>query len=357
MTATVGDGGTWVEADKLGLRPRAVGALPVVNAVLGRLGFEELVASYLPEPDGRCELGAAPVIGVLVRNLALRRRPLYGLGAWAARYDPALLGLAADQAGALNDDRVGRALESLFLADRASLLTALGLRAIAAYGIDCSELHNDSTSITLYGAYRGPAGASGGGAAPPRPARGHSKDHRPELKQLVEILTVSADGAVPLTHRLADGNTEDSTTHIATWDQLVAMLGRRDFVYVADCKLATRDNLDHIAARGGRFLTVRPRTRKEDPLGRAWIASGAVAWEEISRGPGKRRDDPPRIYWAAEAPACSAEGYRIVWVRSSTKRADDAAARLDRIERGRTALGELERQLASPRCQLRTRAA
>lgn len=252
---------------------------------------------------------------------------------------------------------MGRALESLFLADRASLLTALGLRAIRAYGIDCSELHNDSTSITLYGAYRAAAGASRGGVSPPRPARGHSKDHRPELKQLVEILTVSADGAVPLTHRLADGNTEDSTTHIDTWDQLVAMLGRCDFVYVADCKLATRDNLDHIAAGGGRFLTVLPRTRKEDQVGRAWIAGGAVAWEEISRCPGKRRDDPPQVYWAAEAPACSAEGHRIVWIRSSTKRADDAAARLDRIERARTALDELGRQLASPRCHLRTRVA
>ncbi|MGH9266097.1 MAG: IS1634 family transposase [Acidimicrobiales bacterium] len=357
MTATVGSGGTWVEPGKVELRSRALGALPVVNAVLARLGFDELVASYLPEPDGRCELAAARVIGVLVRNLALGRRPLYGLGAWAARYDPALLGLAAHRAGALNDDRAGRALESLFAADRASLLTALGLRAIGAYGIDCSELHNDSTSITLYGTYRAATGVSRGGARPPRPARGHSKDHRPELKQLVEILTVSADGAVPLAHRLADGNTEDSTTHIDSWDQLVAMLGRPDFVYVADCKLATRDNLEHIATRGGRFLTVLPRTRKEDQLGRAWIASGAVAWEEISRRPGKRRHDPPEVYWAAEAPTCSAEGYRIVWVRSSTKRADDAAARLDRIERGRTAVGELARQLVSPRCKLRTAAA
>lgn len=357
MTAAFRNGGVWVEPDTIELRSWSIGALPVVNAVLGRLGFDELVASYLPEPDGRCELAAAPVIGVLVRNLALGRRPLYGLGAWAARYDPALLGLAAHQAASLNDDRVGRALDSLFLADRASLLTALGLRAIRAYGIDCSELHNDSTSITLYGAYRAAAGASRGGVRPPRPARGHSKDHRPELKQLVEILTVSADGAVPLTHRLADGNTEDSTTHIDTWDQLVAMLGRSDFVYVADCKLATRDNLDHIAARRGRFLTVLPRTRKEDQVGRAWIASGAVGWEEISRRPGKRRHDPPELYWAAEAPACSAEGHRIVWIRSSTKRADDAAARLDRIEQARTALGELNRHLASPRCQLRTRAA
>ena len=65
---------------------------------------------------------------------------------------------------------------------------------------------------------------------------GHSKDHRPDLKQLVWILTVSADGAVPIAYRLADGNTVDDPTHVPTWDGLVALLGRVDFLYVADCQ-------------------------------------------------------------------------------------------------------------------------
>jgi len=38
---------------------------------------------------------------------------------------------------------------------------------------------------------------------------GHSRDHRPHLKQLVWILTVAADGSVPIAYRLADGNTND----------------------------------------------------------------------------------------------------------------------------------------------------
>ncbi len=79
------------------------------------------------------------------------RSPLYGLSAWAAGYHPALLGLGEGEAARLNDDRVGRCLGELFVADRASLLTALSLRAIRRYGIEVTELHNDSTSITLYG--------------------------------------------------------------------------------------------------------------------------------------------------------------------------------------------------------------
>jgi len=41
----------------------------------------------------------------------------------------------------------------------------------------------------------------------------------------VWILTVSADGAVPLAYRLADGNISDDPTHVPTWDGLVELLG------------------------------------------------------------------------------------------------------------------------------------
>jgi transposase len=104
-------------------------------------------------------------------------------------------------------------------------------------------------------------------------ALGHSKDHRPELKQFVLTLTVSADGAVPHAHRLLDGNVTDDQTHIETWDGLVARDGRSDldFLYVADCKLATREQMAHIHSRAGRLVSILPaltrRGRSDPPAG------------------------------------------------------------------------------------------
>ena len=352
-----GRGPVLVDPAQIELRRIAIGALPVVNQVLSRLGIDQLLASVMGQPDPRSLIAPARVVGVLIRNLAVGRRPLYGMSAWATGHAPGLLGLEAGEAGLLNDDRVGRALDRLFAADRASLLTALSIRTIRRYGIEVAELHNDSTSITLYGAYRDATGRPRAGVRPPVPERGFSKDHRGDLKQLVEILTVSADGAVPVMHRLVDGSTEDSTTHIDSWNSLAGMLGTPAFTYVADCKLATRDNLDHIASRGGRFLTILPRTRKEDATGRSWIASGQAGWAEIARTPGRRKGDPPHIYWAAEAPVCSAEGHRIVWIRSSDKRDHDAAVRADRIQRARAGLADLAAKLSSPRCQMKSASA
>ena len=61
----------------------------------------------------------------------------------------------------------------------------------------------------------------------------------------------------------------------------------------------------------GRFLTILPRSRKEDEVGRAWIVAGEVTWQEVASKPGKRKGGPDEVYWAAEASGCSVEGFRI----------------------------------------------
>jgi len=257
----------------------------------------------------------------------------------------------------LNDDRVGRMLARLFDADRASLLTRLLLDAIERFGIDTSRLHTDTTSIRFSGAYGAADGRPRGGKPTPAIAWGYSKDHRPDLKQLVWSLTVSADGAVPICHRVADGNTCDDVLHIPTWDHLVSMLGRADFLYVADSKLCSREAMRHIHRNGGRFLTVLPASRKEDAQFRDWLVDHDPGWVEASRRPGRRQGDPDEVWWTAVPPWPSAEGYRITWVKSSSKVDRDAEARRDRIARGIAALDQLNTRLASTKTRIKTTAA
>ena len=165
---------------------------------------------------------------------------------------------------------------------------------------------------------------------------------RPDLKQLVWILTVSADGAVPLAYRLADGNTVDDPTHVPTWDGLVGLLGRTDFLYVADSKLCSRAAMGHLDSRGGRFVTVMPRSRAEDGAFRDHLQTHAPVWIEAIRLPGVRQGDPDRVYSTTAAPLPSAEGYRIVWVHSTDKASRDARARAGRIDAGVAAIEALE---------------
>lgn len=339
------------------LRSQTLGALPVLNHFLARMGLAERLGRYLPADDARLRLDPAVVIGLLVRNIVVAHRPVYALGEWAAGYQSALLGLAAGDTGALNDDRVGRMLDRLFDADRASLVTETVLGVIGEFGIDCSQLHNDSTTVTLTGAYPGADGYARGGKPTPAARRGHNKDFRPDLKQLLFILTISADGAVPIAYRSADGNTPDDLTHIPTWDQLCHLVGQPGFVYVADAKLCSSEAMGHIAGHGGRFVTIVPRGRREDTWFRDWAQTHAPAWTEALRLPGARAGDPDQVWRTFEAPVPSTDGYRVIWVHSSGKAARDAAARAARIEAGLAAIDALHTRLHSPKTRLKTRVA
>jgi len=330
-----------------------VGALPVVNQLLRRIRLEEFFRDALPREDGRTKLSPTKALLILLRNLLLSREPIYGLGEWAARYAPDLLGLNKDEIGLLNDDRVGRALDKLFAADVSSLVLRVATHAVKEFGLRLDELHNDSTSVSFFGAYLSAAMEQRVLGRPTLAITfGHSKDHRPDLKQLLFILTVTADGGVPLHFRAASGNVTDDTTHRDTWDLLCQLTGRRDFLYVADSKLATRENMAYLHQHQGRFVTVLPKTRREDAAFRALVTVGQIAWRSLWE---KVDEDGEVIdvYSLSNQPSTTAEGYRLIWYHSRRKAELDAVARVARLERALKELAELRDKLQSSRTRYR----
>ena len=191
-----------------------VGALPVLDRFIERLRLEQFLRDHLPRDDRRSRVPTATGLLLLLKNLLMSREPLYGLGEWAARHVPELLGLSTAQLPSLNDDRVGRCLDRLFDADIPTLSLAVVAYAVREFDVELDELHNDSTTITFHGDYES--------ADRERTLRGrlrlaitwgHNKDHRPDLKQLLYILTVTRDGAVPVQFRVQSGNATDDRSH------------------------------------------------------------------------------------------------------------------------------------------------
>jgi transposase len=338
------------------LETRRVGGLPLVNHFIERLRLQKLLEKYVPS-DPRAKVPNSRLLGLLVRNLVLARVPIYGLCEWAAGWVPQLLGLEPDEVGLLNDDRCGRALDHLFDADRNAFLTELVVGAVKEFKIELEQLHNDSTTLTLQGEYSDATGKLVRGKPTLEVTFGHNKDHRPDLKQLVWILTISADGATPVHFKVSDGNTEDSSTHQETWDVLRRLVGSSRFLYVADSKLCTRANLRHIHEQGGQFVTVLPRSRKEDGQFRDWLQSNTPPWEEIARKPHPRiKDGPEDVYYACSSPFPESDGYRLLWYRSSHKIERDAQARSDMIEAAWKELFELKARVEGERSRFRSAA-
>ena len=351
--------GTCAQADGLELRSYDVGALPLLMRICERIQLPRILLEHLPKDDPRTELATVAALMVLFANLLLSREPVYGVGEWAARFPPDLFGLRSKDLARLHDDRLGRCLDRMFEGIGPTLILAVVRRVVQEFQLSLDELHNDSTTVSFYGAYDD---AAQEGEQRGRPTHavtwGHSKARRPDLKQLLYVLTVTSDGHVPVYFSSDSGNVVDDGTHIGTWDLLFELIGGPDFLYVADCKLASRENLSHIATRGGRFVTVLPRGRAEDLAFRQRLRSApsAVTWARLYA----LADDHGNL--TDELSVCGddhihSEGYRLLWYHSMRKAEQDAASRARSIQRATAALNDLRDRLQGPRTRFRQRAA
>src|SRR5499427_4348464 len=228
-----------------------LGPLPIINHFIARMGLDDALARHVPS-DQRCVVPHARALGVLLRSIIVEREPIYRQQETVNGFAAGMFGITAEEMEHLGDDRLGRALDRLFDADRAALLTEVVVTVGQRFKVKFDEFHNDSTSISFCGNYRAASGRKIRGRTAPAITYGFSKGHRPDLKQLLVVLTMGADGNVPAAFRCADGNTSDARTHIETWNTLRAVAGRADFLFVADSKLCSRGNMDYIDRAGGR---------------------------------------------------------------------------------------------------------
>lgn len=322
------------------LRAHLIGPHPILVHFLEQMTFPRIVGSCLGLPRERL-LDHAQSLSVLIQNILLSPGPLYRMAEWAAPIEPDALGLTPSEKRAINDDRIARSLDALVTPRARNLFFRIALHIIKRFELDTRRIHHDTTTITFHGQYRS-------SSKEPRITHGINKDHRPDLKQLVFGVNVTADGAVPISHEVYSGNRTDDTLHRSNVDRLREILGREDFIYVADSKLCTRTNLAHVAGYGGKFVTVLPRTRGEDKRFRKILREGGqVRWRKLLVMENKRRKSAPpdRYDTTADGPQRTSEGHRLLWFRSSQKAEIDAQARTAALMKTESELFDLNTRL------------
>jgi transposase len=291
------------------------GALPFIDYFLERIRLRSL----LEESMGSSRYIDA--ILLLLKNVLVERNALYAIRQWSGQFDPVLV-----YGGAIGDDGMARALDKLFETDRASLMTRVVLEAVRQFSIDVSEIHEDTTSVKVFGAYANQKTKA------LQLKRGHSKDHRPDLKQLVYDLSVTRDGAIPVHFKAHDGNRTDDTLHWENWLSLRGMLGRSDFLYVADSKLCVKKTMMNIDRNHGRFITLVPRTRIEVAEFIDQCLASRIRWERVTVKRASRKHKRMDVFEVASGLFQLREGFRLFWFRSSEKRRRDVEDRETRID-------------------------
>jgi len=186
---------------------RPVAHVPWVLGVVRKRNVAALIETFCP-PHPAHILSCGRGVAALLLAMLDGPHALYKVG--ARLEERGMLPVLQDGLGrvALNDDRLGQMREALCGAHLHRVFGAIALNALDVSTIAPPWLHQDTTTLTLYGAYE-EAARPVNGLGPPRPASGPSKDGRDDLKQVLLSLGVSSDG-LPLRMGLREGHTSDS---------------------------------------------------------------------------------------------------------------------------------------------------
>ena len=311
---------------------KQVDVLPMVKHYMNSLDLYNLFKKYVPAANN-CLAEHAQSLCIITANIICDNKPLYKVQEWLAKYADGLTNEPVN-ADKFNDDRLGRSLSALFNADRHSLMTEVSCNAIKLHKLLTDEIHNDSTTVTFIGQYANPD------ADAVQLRHGHNKDFRPDCKQIVFGLNITADGHVPLSYKAYNGNRDDDSTHIPNWNELRSLLQKEDFIYIADCKLCSSKNLAYIDENKGYFITIIPKFHKESKSFMEYIKTNEVKWEdafEIRHSRKKKEVNKFRTYEAGK----TTKGYRVIWVHCSSKAQEDKNRRLKKIDTAQKALEKL----------------
>jgi transposase len=262
--------------------------LPLGLGVLRRLEVAAIIDRLIP-PHPAHMLSCGRGVEALVLAILEGHHALYKVGQrLAERGMVALLQPGLTQAS-LHDYRLGHILDALFAANLNTVFSAIALKALEVYALPTPWLHQDTTTIALYGAYEDEPKTP----SAPRPAYGHSKDGRDDLKQVLLSLGGSGDGGLPLRVGIRDGNRSDSVETPLAIEECLALGLEGVRGIVADSKGYSRRTLGLCLEHQIGLVTLVPRTCAIRQELEAW-GRQPPALPLLVEKPGRTKDEAPR---------------------------------------------------------------
>jgi len=310
--------------------------LGIVAGVCDEIGLVEYFDRQDTHWHARVSLGQA-IKAMILNGLGFSNRRLYLTPQFFANKPlEALLGpdITAED---LNDDCLGRALDWLFAHDVTSQFAGIAAQARARWGIGAREIHVDTTSFAVEGAY---AAAEASTDQVIAIMYGYSRDHRADLKQWMCALATSVEGDVPVFLRPLDGNSSDKTTlvqAILTIQDQLRPIAEELPIYVADSGLYSEATMRQLQAAEVRWVARVPETLLR---AREAVAYLAAPWQQ---GAGEGWE-----WWTQEVEwSYSRERWLIVRSKEGLARATTTMQR--QAERDHDKWAQLLRQLGQQR--------
>lgn len=243
------------------------------------LGICDMVNDRLGHTEHRQVSFGQLLVAMIINGLGFTGRTLHMYGEYFKDKPLDRLlgeGIAAEH---INDDALGRCLDALYDYGVSDLYQQLSEKVVAHLGLGNESLHLDSSSFHYDGRE-----TPDDDMHTVRLTKGYSRDHRPELNQVVLNLICENQSGIPVYMKVASGNSND----MDGFKQIVkAHVGSLKAAHssrylVADAALYTQETLVDLQQMGQMFITRVPQTLKE---AKALIKSAAtLSFEPINEG-------------------------------------------------------------------------
>lgn len=261
-------------------------AIKIAHTYLRRLGFVDFINQNVKWDRKQVKLTPGQLaLSVVLGTFCSVRYPLSRIHQRFTSMDTELLFGKGVAFSDLGEDAIARTLDKIHEAGPARLYSQLALTAFHTFNIPAGlgNLHSDTSSHAFYGDYDLCEDPLYDGT---NITHGFSKEHRPELKQIMIGNVVNADG-IPLVHQALDGNTADCVWNEQVIGVLAELLPERlqEAVYIADSKLVTETNLRLMQKHQLRFISRVPdhfcskmaaRAKKKAYEAKAWKDFGSI---------------------------------------------------------------------------------
>lgn len=328
---------------------KTIGSLALAYPYLRRLGVADIIDTLTTQGKER-DVSTGTVLEILVLNrLAVRPTPISKVSQWAK--DQVVEEVYGITAGALNDDRIGRALDEIH-PHLVNAWTMIVLGGTQAYGVRLDQLHSDVTRIAFEGSYDG-SPAPEQDPTGPRITYGFTGKEDPTRKQLTLSLTVAADGALPAWYQVADGNAADCRAYPAHLTAMREHLHLDQPLMIGDSKLVSRTNMLTFCRVQARFVGPGGLTAGDRTVLRAqWEAGMPMTCLD----PAQEEEEPrPGRYWGLEVAETlsdpeheSTYALRRLFVQSTDDRRAARHQRAKDLWRARRNLRTIQGRLSRP---------
>ena len=221
---------------------RTIGTLVLTTPFLRKLGLAEIVDRLCPVGE-QANMGHGVVAELVVQCRLTEPRAMYDMVEWADRYDVAAIYEELREAEQLNDDRVGRMLDSIY-DKRALIWGELIGRASQMYELDMSRLHADSAPIKFAGLFAEQEAEEAGVA---RLEPGYNPQGE-WVQQLKLFALATGDGGLPVWFDALSGGAGDSPNDVPQFEafnehaQLATMLPLAEIIVLGDRQMPTAEN-------------------------------------------------------------------------------------------------------------------